>query len=172
MRRGLGYQIGRVLAVMTVGFYVILIGFFLYAYLFNTGEIYRLDWNTVLSIVLADLPVGIVLWVILERRESKNRKLLDVVEVIRAKAEFSHLEVHYCDAWNTAEYPYLNYFIVNTKTKLAFWVSDEVQDLVEEEIIRKPVSYRDLEELNRHFATNGFLPQHRYPEGDELSRTT
>lgn len=169
LRRGVGYQIGRIVWAGLIIFTALFYGLFLYIYAFSTGAVYRLDWNTVISIVLADLPVGLVLWWVLDRRDSKNRRILDGVERMKVKALFSHLEVHYSDPWGSAEYPYLHYYVVNTKTKLAYRVDDDMAELIEAELVKVYPRHRDLVVLNLHFEGKGWTIQHNEPEGDDLS---
>ncbi len=170
LRRGFGYQLNKLVKLSLVGGYVAI---FVYLILFDSTFLLvmsRLDWNTITSIIFADIPVGLVLWLVLERRESMNRKLLDKVERIRAPTLFRNLEVHYWDRWDTAEYPYLHYYVVNIHTKIAYQVTDEVQDLIEDKIIRTQPRYRDLAELHRYFDANGIKTAGGYPEGDDLFR--
>jgi len=78
----------------------------------------RLDWNTIISIMLADIPVGLVLWVILQRRESKEHRLLDAAEIVELPLKFAHLEIHYSDiVFADFEYPDKHYYVVNTRSK-------------------------------------------------------
>jgi len=150
--------------------YVILLAWLL---VFNSAlptELSKLDWNTIASIIFADIPVGLVLWFLLERTQSANRKLLDTVERVRAPTLFSNLEIHYSDEWENGEYPYLHYYVVNTKTKVAYQVTDELQDLIEERVIRKQPKYRDLAELTRYFEANKIILASAKPEGDDLFR--
>lgn len=145
--------------------------YFLYLYLGNSGAAARLEWNIILSAILADIPVGLILWIALQRRDSKNRKLLDHVEKMKVRELFHHLEVHYCDKWDSAEYPYLHYYLVNTKTtpKFAYEVDDAMQELIETGVVRKYPRHRDLVELNRYFEANNIQIEGRKPEGDDLS---
>ena len=165
LRRGPGYRVQEILQDFTI---IVIIG--VYGYFGYEAIGSRLDWNTIISIAFADIPVGFVLWFVLQRPESSNRSILDAVEIVKAPTLFSHLRVHYCDEWKDGEVPYIHYYIVNTKTNQAFFVSDEVQKLIEAGMIRKEPRYHDFEKLKRFFETNEIDFPSALPSGDDLFR--
>lgn len=169
LRRGVGYRLGRFFGWLALVFYAFA---FIYLAIFEAEVAqFRLDWNTFVSIVLADIPVGIVLWLVLERRESENRKILDSIDIVEAPKRFSHLEIHYADEWDDAEYPHKDYFVVNNKKspKTAYRVSEALQDLVEAKIVRKHDKYADRGEMLRYFVANKIELDPREPTGDDLA---
>ena len=131
-----------------------------------------LETNTILSIMVADIPIGLFLWLALERRESKRRRLLDAAEIVVAPTRYTNLVIHYCDEFADGTPPDLRYYVVNTKSKVAYFVDAEVQALVKARFIRKFPRHRDLAELNRYFDTNGITHASSYPQGDDLFRDT
>ena len=169
LRRGWGYRITNVfLGVMAAGMIAI---FLLIVYVALVLERFSLDTNTFLSIILADIPVGIVLWFALERRESKRRRLLDASEIVQSPIKYTHLEIHYCDEYEDGIIPNVRYYVVNKLSKIAYFVDDEVQALVEARFIRRFPKHRDLAELTRYFDNNHITHASSLPQGDDLFRT-
>ena len=165
LRKGPGYRFGEIIQSLTIILVVGVYGYFGYLIIGPS-----LDWNTIVSIGFADIPVGIVLWAVLQRRESANRSILDAMEIVKAPTVFSHLRVHYCDEWEDGEVPYIHYYIVNTKTNQAFFVSKEVEKLIEKGMIRMEPRYKDFEKLKRFFETNNIDFPSALPSGDDLFR--
>jgi hypothetical protein len=170
LRRGPGYKIANVFQAAFLVFLGILGIVAISAILARARVSLILDWNTIASIFAADIPVGIILWWAFQRRESENRKLLDAVEITEAPTRYAHLQVHFVDDYDNGIYPELLYYIVNTKSKSAYWVDDKVEDLIEARLIRKFPKHRDVAELNRHFDNNRYVQASRYPQGDDLFR--
>jgi len=166
--KGFGFRLQRYVVWVIVVFYGLLFVFIVYSGIVS-GQ-YRLDWNTIISIFIADLPVGVILWVILERRQSKTRRILDAMGIVEAPTRYNHLELHYVDEYEDGIYSEILYFIVNTKTGQAFWVDSDVQELIESRTIRKHPRYGTKAELNRNFDHQGYKLAGRFPEGDDLFR--
>ena len=168
LNRGIGFRLYRVFLAFVYALLfalVLLLGLVLLA---ENRINYTLDWNTIITIIIAEIPAGLFLWFILERRESKTTRILNLVERLKTQALFKDVGIHFSDKWDSAEYPYLNYFIVNTKTKMAFQVSEETEDLVEEGLIPVYPRYRNFDELNRYFEHNGIKIEHRIATGEDL----
>lgn len=168
LRRGVGYRLSNYFRLGFIAFLALFIGVILE--LVAIAVHLELDWSTVFSIMFADIPVGLVLWFILDRSESAERKLLDAIEIVEAPTRYTHLQVHYCHEYNSGIYPELLYYIVNTRTNSAYWVDERTQELIEARIIRIFPKHRDIGELNRHFDHNGIKPASGYPQGDDLFR--
>jgi hypothetical protein len=130
----------------------------------------KLDINTILSIILADIPVSVFLWFALGQGESEDTLLLKSIEITEAPTRYTRLEVHYSVEYEHGIYPELQYYIVNTKSKRAYWVDGRIQDLIEARIIRKFPKHRDKAQLIRHFEANQYKIAAKYPEGDDLFR--
>lgn len=169
VRRGWGYRIGNVVRLVAIALTVFLIGLLALSGLILVR--FSLDANTFFSIIFADIPVGVALWVAFERTQSKRRKLLDAVDIVEAPTRFTNLEIHYCDEFEDGIPPDVRYYVVNKKSKVAYFVDDEIQDLVEARFIRKFPRHRDLAELNRHFDNNHITHASGYPQGDDLFRS-
>ncbi len=164
--KGTTHQLKNLLSGMLVFLLMVMIAILAY-----DAWWYRiLDTTTILSIVVADIPVGFVLWAVTQRRESVSRRLLDAVELTEAPAKFKHLEIHRSDWWDDADYPEEEYYIVNWNTKKAYWVRQHIEDLVQEGIIRRAEMYADAEALHRFFQANAIELVHDYPQGDDLFR--
>lgn len=168
LRRGFGYRVSIYLASGLIVLLAIIFGLILVV--FAQTERIVLDANTIASIMVADIPVGVFLWLAFQRRESENRKLLDAVEITEAPTRYAHLEVHQCDDYEDGIYPELLYYIVNTKSKRAYWVDEKIEELIEARIIRQFPKHRDVQELNRHFEVQHYVHASGYPQGDDLFR--
>lgn len=162
--RGLLYRLEKLgfLALVEVLFVGLILAV---AYLLVRGF---LNITTILSILVADIPVGIVLYVLLERGSARSRHLLDVMELHAARAKLKHLEVHRSDPWDIAQPPDEHYYIVNTTTKKAYWVDEETHDLIKEGLISVAERHKNLGEITRYFDANGIEHPTGYPEGDDL----
>jgi cbb3-type cytochrome oxidase subunit 3 len=166
--RGLGYKIGVALKWFTIALGVFFVAVYIYAVL-STGR-FNLDAGTFFSILLADIPVGLVLWFAFQRNESKRRKLLDASEIVRAPTLYTHLEIRYCDEYEDGIPPHVRYYVVNKSSRIAYYVSEDIQELVEARFIRKFRKYHDPDELNRYFDANRITRPSGYPQGDDLFR--
>lgn len=162
--RGLLYRLEK-LGYFAVIEFIVIVSFIAVVYLWAKG---LLELSTILSILVADIPVGLVLYVVLERGSARSRHLLDVIELHSARAKLSHLVVHRSDPWNFAPYPDEHYYIVNTKTKKAYWVDDETHDLIKEGLIMVAHRHRELSEITRYFDNNGIEHATGYARGDDL----
>lgn len=165
--RGLLYRAEKTARFIVVEFFLALFVFILF-YLWEAGLIAKLDWNTITSIVIADIPVGIVLYLILERGSARNRHLLDVVELHAARAKLSHLEIHRSDPWDIAEAEDEHYYIVNSTTQKAFWVDEPTHDLVKAGLIRVAKRHKDFAELVRYLDANRIEHPTDHPRGNDL----
>jgi hypothetical protein len=167
-RRGPGYRIGQVITWTLIALIVILVGLMIIVAYVEAKV--SLEPNTILSIIVADIPVSLVFWFAFQRRESKRRKLLDASQIVQEPKLYTHLAIHYCDDYTDGIPPDVRYYIVNTKSKVAYFVDKEIQDLVEARFIRKFPRHRDPDELNRYFNVNGIIHASGYPQGDDLFR--
>ncbi len=168
--RGWGYAIARGLTTLIYGLIGAVALVVVIIILAETGVNITLDWNTIISIFVADVPVGLALYALLERRESNLRKILNASEIVSLPKDFSHLIAIYFDDFEDAEYPDKNYYIVNTKSKRAYYVSDEMYTLIEERIVRQSKQFSSLEALRRYFDAQGIKQEPNYPQGDDLFR--
>ena len=123
-----------------------------------------LDWQLILSLAVAEVPIGVFISILLGERRGQPYR---AIEHLNAMVQFRHLHVHRAQAWVSADYPELAYYVVNTRTNRAFWVQDELRELVKGEIIRR-TKYENREELTRYFEQNHIVLENRYGTLEEL----
>jgi len=122
-----------------------------------------IDWQLLVTMWVAEISIGIFLNYLL----SESRTKFDVLQKFEAKAKYAYLEIHRADNWIGSDYPYPLYYIVNTRTKKAYWVSEEIHRLVVARIISDTYKVSQ-EELLRYIMENSITVEGRYPEPREL----
>jgi hypothetical protein len=124
-----------------------------------------LDWKLIISLVVAEVPIGVFLSVLLGERRSRWYRR---IELFDAMGRFSHLRMHYSQSWLNADYPELLYFVVNDRSGRAYRVQEGLHDLALDGIIRRQPKYQDQRELERFFAVNGIQVLDRTATLEEL----
>lgn len=82
-------------------------------------------------------------------------------------ADLSHLTVHYSERTDTPEHPTRPYYVVNSHTKQAYWVREEVRELDRRGAIQD-VTHLGKDDLLRRLDENGIHLNPRYSEKYEL----
>jgi steroid 5-alpha reductase family enzyme len=141
---------------------LVLFGLF---YLFSSR---LLDYSLIVSLWVAEVPLATFLWFLLgEREETARRRTIDAIDKAHAIAEFQHLQIHIHNEWNEYDYPALYYFVVNTKTKKAYWSPEYIHELEEGGII-EATRYESDDEVDDFFKTQQITLEKREPKPNEL----
>jgi hypothetical protein len=99
-----------------------------------------IDPSLIVSLWVAEVPLAYLLYYLLgERRRSKAQRFNDALARVQAIREYGHLRVYRRIAdfgnWNVYKYPTLEYYVVNTNSKKAYWAPEFVHELAEGEVI-------------------------------------
>ncbi len=128
-----------------------------------------MDYSLIVSLLVAEIPIAIVIWIFTgERKRSRSQRITDAFEIARIDTRLSHLSIHRSDSWDYASYPQLHYYVVNSKTKQAYFLPEYVYDLKVQRVIRSK-RYHGYTSLLSYFQNQGIILNERYPEQDELN---
>lgn len=83
---------------------------------------------------------------------------------------FSHLETHYVKDEKELSYPENKYYVVNTRTKKAYWVPQYISDLDTGGVIQS-AEHQTARQLKKYLKKNEITLFNTYPKGNELSFT-
>jgi hypothetical protein len=125
-----------------------------------------IDPQLIASIVLAEVPMGFLFNFMLSERSDST---LASIARINAALRFQHLLIHYANTPEEYAYPELAYFVLNRKTKRAYYVPREILDLRKARVVKAYRRHRSEEALMRYFAENEIKLEERYPTLGELS---
>lgn len=120
--------------------------------------------NLIISLVIAEVPIGVFLHYLL--RQDRN-PAFDAIARIEALERFGHLEVHTRHAWGSYYYPDLLYYVINTKTKKAYYVSNDLRVLVRSHLIKR-VRYQKTKDFQSYFEDNGITLERKFPSMKDL----
>lgn len=95
----------------------------------------------------------------------KNQK----IAFAASKAQFLHLLiVSLVDEGHSDDYPYSHYRIVNTRTKLCYYVPSILESLVEEEGIFNEITLKNETKWNIYLKDNRIRDEKKFPTMEEL----
>jgi hypothetical protein len=122
--------------------------------------------------VIAEVPIGVLLHYLLGQ---DRNPAFDAIARMQAIERFAHLEIHRVHAWGDFYYPDLLYFVVNTKTKKAYYATNEIRVLAKRGLIKRVV-YRKprtrKKDLYRYLTDNRIELVKRTPNMRELGIST
>ena len=136
-------------------------------YAFDQSLIQVIDWRLFVTLVLAEVPIGVFLWILFDRGNLSRQLTQDAVSRLRSKNEYRHLQVHRVNEWPEAGYPVLAYYVVNLKTKHAYYAQEEIYRLEKDGIIEAR-KWRSKEDLDMYFAVAKITLEPRNPRIEEL----
>src|SRR2546427_3124419 len=153
-----------IIEMVSVGF-LITVGLIGILYLLASTLI---DYSLIVSLWIAEVPIATILWYLLgEREQSARRRTIDAIEKAHAVLEYQHLQIHWVNEWDDYDYPALSFFVLNTRTKKAFWSPDYIHELEAGKIIES-IEYESDEELDAFFAKEKITLEKREPKPREL----
>ena len=123
-----------------------------------------LDFQLIVSLVVVEVPIGVFLSILLGEKQNRS---VEVVTRLNMMAQFQHLYVYRVSDWNDADYPELIYYVINKKTKQAYYVNDDIRRLVKSGIIGGK-KFETKEELLTFFKDNQIELKERYPEIEDI----
>lgn len=127
-----------------------------------------IDWTQVTSIFVAEIPIGGVLWILLERRDRQRQLVLDSVEMAKAMGKFGHLVIMRSDRWDAADPRDLDAYVVNLDTHKGYLVPPYIRNLVRGGIIAEEKRFKKREELTARLSELGVTIEQRFPYWKEL----
>lgn len=128
-----------------------------------------INWNTVISFLVVELLAATIAKLFKiggpSEAEEKNQK----IAFAASKAQFSHLLIVFIsgEGYNN-DYPYSHYRVVNTRTKLCYYVPSILEPLVEEETILNEIKKKNEKEWENYLNENRFIDKRKFPDNEEL----
>lgn len=130
-----------------------------------------LDYQLIVSLVVAEVPIGVFLSYILgERRHSDRARMQEAVSMAHALMEFGHLKVYRAldiGNWENYDYPILQYYVINALTNIAFRAPDFVHELAETKVIRETI-FDTTEDLKKKMSEESIALHDHEPDLQEL----
>jgi hypothetical protein len=132
-----------------------------------------IDWNTVISFLAVEVLAAVVarlLGIGQESEEEKRYRRLRLAALIGGLVpRYWHLQVLCLKGEENEypEYPKSQYYILNTRTKFAYWADPFLCDLMQENAIKRQI-LPCSSQLTDHLEKNKIKLEKRYSEGDEL----
>ena len=136
-------------------------------YSFEQSLVQSIDWRLVASLAVAEVPIGVLLWTLLERDRSAVQRTQDAVSRLHSMNEFRHLMVHKVNDWPEADYPLLIYYVVNLNTRKAYYAQETIY-LLEKEGIIDSKKWPEKQSLDRFFAMEKITLEAKNPRIEEL----
>ena len=87
-----------------------------------------IDWKLLVTLVILEVPLGIILS-FLDRRRRRDERILGFIQVVQASNSFQHLEFQSIDGQ-------IIDYVLNTRTNKAFIAPKYVSDLANEDLIQ------------------------------------
>jgi hypothetical protein len=131
-----------------------------------------IDWRTVLSFLVVEVLAAVIAKLLKVGQESDSEQRYQRILMASSKAQlvpqFAHLQALYLESEEFGiEYPDSQSRIVNTKTKIGYWVPSYIDDLVQEEIIQV-IKFKEKAKLEEYLKNNNITTALHYPRDDEL----
>jgi len=150
--------------LMVISYAILLAGLYLI-------DFRLLDYQLIVSLVVAEVPIGVFLSYILgERRHSDRAKMQEAVSMAHALMEFGHLKVYrvlIIGSWENYDYPALKYYVINALTNNAFRAPDFVHELAETKVIRE-TTFKTTEDLDKKMSEESITLHDHEPDLQEL----
>ena len=127
-----------------------------------------LDWTLIFSLAVCEVPIGVFLSVLLGERRGQPYR---TIERFDAMVKYGHLQILELDNWFSADYPRLRYYVVNTRTKNAFWVDNALYELAKAGIIRWR-SFDSAGKLDDFLSRNQIVLNKKYGSLEDLGLST
>ena len=130
-------------------------------------EAQLIDYPLVVSLVLAEVPIAVFLHYITgEHHRSDSEKTNDAISKVRAISSFGHLHIYYVKLTLEYDYPALKCWIVNTRTNRAFYIREEIRQLVKDNVITS-TTFETKEKLEAEIKRLGIIEvSQEYQAGD------
>ncbi len=87
-----------------------------------------IDWRLLVTLVILEVPLGIILS-FLDRRRRKDERILGFIQIVQASNSYEHLEFQAIDGQ-------IIDYVLNTRTNTAFISPRYVSDLANEDLIQ------------------------------------
>ena len=128
-----------------------------------------IDWKVVVSFLVVEMLAAVFAKLFRiggpSETEEKNQKIALSI----SRAQFSHLLVLSLEneGYNT-DYPNSHYRVVNTKTRICYWMPTYLEPLVEEENVLNEIKLDNEEKLERYLKENKLRDANEFPDSSEL----
>jgi len=145
------FTIKGIVALALYGFFVLLLFSLILATLIILGGVHLLDYSQIISLVVAEMPLGVGLWWFLgDRFHGRLSEAIDSMELFR---EYSHLTIHY---WHIGPRAFGQiYFIMeNSSTRIAYDCPVFLGDLGRRGIIHR-VRHKNEVEMREYLKAEG-----------------
>ena len=151
----------------------IVFDYFLVVLLASLTSINVIDWRTVVSLVMVEVFAVVVAKLVGIGEPSDLERTYQTIRIAASKAQsipqFYHLRaISIENEGHSRSFPYSRYRIVNTRTKVCYWVPSYIDELIKEEVVQE-TKLKDKLRMDEYMKTNNLKDESRYPKNDELS---
>lgn len=144
---------------------------FLFEYVLDYAiENQLIEYSLFITLILAEVPIGVLLSVILgERGKARAERIENAHTQFKATLDFQHLEIYYVHGQRFRyDYPLRQYFVVNTISRLGYYAPDYIRKLEEAHVIQKR-AFETENLLIQYFIDNQYRLVPRMPLASELN---